>query len=208
MSHRPVFRAIALISVAAALNGCASTGGVSGKQVLGAALGGVAGAGLCLVLTRNPATCALAGVAGALAGWGTAAIAENYARQQRSFEAEQAEFGYNPAQGTRIEMRGMQASPQTVVPGQSLDVTTQYALLAPDAERPVTVTEAISVWKDGSEVLAIPAKTVQRVRGGWEVSGRFEVPKKAPPGIYQVKQQVSAGDSTRALLAPFVVAAN
>lgn len=208
MSCRAGFRIIAFASVIVVLNGCASTGGVSGKQVLGAAVGGVVGAGLCLAVTRNPVACALSGVGGALAGWGVAAVAENYARQQRSFEAERAEFGYQPVQGTRIEMRGSQILPEKVVPGQSIDVITQYALLGPDADKPIAITETLSVWSEGKEILTGPGKVVERLPGGWEVSDRLNVPKGAPLGRYQVKHELTAGNAKSAFLTPFVVAAN
>lgn len=208
MSCRAGVRTISVICVAVVLHGCASTGGVSGKQVLGAAVGGVVGAGICLAVTRNPVACALAGVGGAIAGWGVGTVVENYARQQRSFEAERAEFGYQPAQGTRIEMRKSQTSPETVAPGQSLEVITQYALLGPDAEKPIAITETLSVWRDGNEIVKGTAKVVERLPGGWEVSDRLKVPEKAPPGRYQVKQELSAGNAKSASLTPFVVAAN
>ena len=208
MSCRAGSQIIALTCVTVVLHGCASTGGISGKQVLGAAVGGVIGAGICLAVTRNPVACALAGVGGALAGWSVAAVAENYAHQQRSFEAERAEFGYQPAQGTRIEMRESHTSPEKVAPGQSLDVVTQYALLGPDADKPIAITETLSVWSEGNEILKGPAKVVERLPGGWEVSDRLKVPEKAPPGRYQVKHELSAGNAKSAFLTPFVVAAN
>ena len=190
--------------------GCASTGRPS-HEVIGAAVGGALGGGICAVAGGDPLVCTAAGVGGAIIGWGVTKAIESSSRQTQSFNAVSEDYRYRSEQGVRIEVPSVRLASSTAAPGQTVDVQATYVVLAPDPGRSHGVTETLSVWRDGRKLRDVYSEAQERTPGEWTVERHFALPGGAYPGTYELRYEVAVagtdGSARGATTTPLVVAA-
>jgi outer membrane lipoprotein SlyB len=199
-----------MLLLAALLPGCASTGGRS-HEVIGATIGGALGGGICAVAGGDPLVCTVAGVGGAVIGWGVTKAIETSAQRTQPMSAVSQDYRYQPDQGMRIEAPSVRLSSGSVAPGERVDVVATYVVLASEPGRARPVTETLSVWREGRKLREIDTQAEQRTPGEWTVERQIALPENVYPGTYEIRYEVvatSADGGVRAESAsPLVVAA-
>lgn len=199
-----------MLLVAALLAGCASTGKPS-HELIGATIGGALGGGICAVTGGDPLVCTAAGVGGAVIGWGvTKAIESSVQRTQPTSEVSPSPR-YQPEQGMRIQGPSVRLSSGSVAPGERVDVVVTYVVLASEPGRARSITETLSVWREGRKLREIDTQAEQRTPGEWTVERQIALPANVYPGTYEIRYEVAATSADGGVRAesasPLVVAA-
>jgi outer membrane lipoprotein SlyB len=190
---------------AAMLVSC-STSSDSTNQILGGLGGAALGAGIGALATHGDTTAILAGAAaGAVAGWAAVKLVQYHSEQTRSAKEEAKALGYRSADGTVVKIRGASVSPDSVQPGDTVNLRMDYAVLAPQGTTSVPVNEVWTLEKDGKRLASVPPKQESRAPGGWQTRAGIDIPKNASTGTYVVKNRVEAGDSYDERLATFTI---
>jgi len=194
MSLTATSKVTALALCCGALSGCAT--GEGNQQLLGAGLGTAVGCGLGYAV-GGARGCAVGSVLGAASGWGIVAQYQQ-ATQVRSATQDQQIYGVTePVSTTQIQIRKANASPATVRPGDTVQVTTDYSLMMPQAlaTQGTDVKESLALKKDGKVLFSTPPQTTRRGVGGWVAPAQIPIPKNAQPGTYVVEHKVEVGTS-------------
>lgn len=176
----------------------AGFGAITGAGA-GALLGGIIGGGGKEALIGAAVGAAVGALAGAIIG--------NYMdRQERNAMQTAQYYDYRPAQGPVVRVEDVRVEPEVIVRGRPARLVMTYAILEPDANRPVPVVERRQIMS-GSEMLKeIGPKTVDRVPGTYYSEQEVTFPKKLPQGSYAMKGVVEAGGKTGEHEAYFKVA--
>lgn len=206
MSSRTPRSIVAAVTASLLLVSCSGMSQDTGNQLLGALGGAAAGAGIGALATKGDPKAALIGAAaGAAVGWAAVKLTQYYSQKTSTEEQEAKTYGYQPSQGTIVKIRGANAAPAQVAPGQKVTFETDYSVLAPEGTSAVAVQESWELSKDGAVVAKMPPKTEQREPAGWQSKASIDIPANATPGTYVVKTRVEAGTSYDERLAAFVV---
>jgi hypothetical protein len=184
------------------LTGCATQQG--NDQLKGAGAGLLGGAALgCLTgfiasgNSRGCATGAAIGAAtGAAVGWGAVRLSQYQAEQVRSAQDDQRLYGLSkPVDSTQVKIRKGTATPNTVRPGETVRVATDYSVMLPQNMGSAAVSEGWTLKKDGNVLADLPPQSSQRTSGGWSADATIPIPTNAQPGTYVIEHKVQAGTS-------------
>jgi outer membrane lipoprotein SlyB len=184
-----------LLSVS--LLGCATPSGTydTGQSTAAGALGGAAaGAALGSIIgaaTGSPATGAWVGAAtGAIAGGvGGALYAQHMNQQMRDRQMAAQQYNYNSSRGVLVDVSQATATPNTVQPGQTVNMAMTYTVLNPD-NTPTRVTLYREVRLNGQTVGQPNTVQIMNQNGTYQDRVAFTVPSVAGPGIYTVSNRV------------------
>jgi outer membrane lipoprotein SlyB len=184
-----------LLSVS--LLGCATPSGTydTGQSTAAGALGGAAaGAALGSIIgaaTGSPATGAWVGAAtGAIAGGvGGALYAQHMNQQMRDRQMAAQQYNYNSSRGVLVDVSQATATPNTVRPGQTVNMAMTYTVLNPD-NTPTRVTLYREVRLSGQTVGQPNTVQIMNQNGTYQDRVAFTVPSVAGPGIYTVSNRV------------------
>lgn len=154
----------------------AGVGGAAGA-IAGAAIGD-GGAGQAVV----------GGLLGALIGGAIGYYA--YDRDRDADETSRV-YNYSPAEGNLINIEEASAVPQTVRPGDEVNLRMTYAVLTPDRAGETQVTEIREIRHNG-ELVGRPSVTVARTDGTYTSTIPLRLPPNADPGTYQVTETVES----------------
>ncbi len=179
------------------LLGCATPSGTydTGQSTAAGALGGAAaGAALGSIIgaaTGSPATGAWVGAAtGAIAGGlGGALYAQHMNQQMRNREMAAQQYNYTPSRGVLVDISQASAAPNTVRPGQPVNMSMTYTVLNPD-NTPTRVTLYREVRLNGQTVGQPNTTQVMNQNGTFQDRVDFTVPPVAGPGLYTVSNRV------------------
>jgi outer membrane lipoprotein SlyB len=160
--------------------------GAGGGALAGAAIGSIIGAA-----TGSPATGAWVGAAtGAIAGGvGAALYARHMNQQMRNREMAAQQYNYSPGRGAVVDVSAAQAMPNTVRPGQTVDIAMTYTILTPN-DTPTQVTLQREIRQDGRMVGQPHSTQATNQNGTYEDRVSFTVPRDAGPGPYSVSNRV------------------
>ncbi len=139
---------------------------------------------------------------GALAG---AAIGHYAYDQNRTEEAAQQQYAYdyNQSKTNLVRIDDVFASPATVRPGGTLDLSTTYTVLGPrGATMEVIETREI---RHAGELLGKPQVTVQRQGGTYTSRVPLMLPRSAQRGVYTVYATIQSGGSSDSREFTFIV---
>jgi len=176
--------AVAVAFLATVLYGCAQTSqavrenpnttigagtGVVGGAVVGGLLGGRRGA-------------VIGGLLGGLAG---GAIGHYMDQKEKTLAQASREYGYTPAQGTRLKIEGVHTNPGVLAPGETVNINLTYAVLTPSADRQVLVKETREILVNGTSVGKTSIE-IEREGGTWKSIVPITLPVDAPAGKYRV----------------------
>lgn len=186
------------------LTGCATT--PENQQAIGAGLGAVAAGLTTGLLTGNVGYGLAAAAGGAALGWGAVKLAQYSSQQVRTASEDQSMYGFTPSANTvLVKLNRGTAAPNTVVPGQQVQVASDYSLAVPQTQGMASVEETWTLKKDGNVIFQAPAQTVQRSAGGYAVNATIPIPKNASAGTYVVETKVQAGTSSDINQSVFIV---
>jgi len=170
------------------------------KAVVGAGVGAVAGAAVGGLAKGRKGALIGAGV-GALAGAAIGAYLDH--KDKTAAQTNQA-HNYNVDQGVRVELVGVAADPTKVTPGGKLHLQATYAVMAPNPQQEVAVTETRLVTLGGNKV-ADAAATVNRLPGTYTSQVPLTLPSDAMKGRYDLTVTVTAAGKPSELKAFFDV---
>ena len=196
--------ALCLMLPAATLVGCATVQ-ESPKTATGAGVGAVGGAVLGAAIGsawgRAGTGAIIGGLTGALAG---GLVGNYYDRQDKARAATAAAYNYNPSSGTLLRIEQVQVTPQTIFPGQAVNLSVTDAVVDPNPQRPVRVTETREIRQNGN-LVGNPSVTVNRQGGTYTSRVPLTIPANAAPGSYSVITRVQAGTASDAVSTQFTV---
>jgi len=197
---RRVCKPVSVLCVAALLaQGC---GWVEQHQkaAIGVGVGAVAG-GLVGAAVKGKKGAVVGALVGALAGGAIGAYLDH--KDKAAEETNQA-HDYKATQGVRVELAGVAADPNAVAPGGKVYLQATYAVMAPDMQQQLPVTETRVVTMGGTKVTEL-ASNVTRTPGTYTSQVPIDLPPNAPKGQYQLTVSVAAAGQTAQRSSTFVV---
>jgi hypothetical protein len=181
---------IVLLTFMTALFGCATIPEEHKGAATGAGIGAIAGVTAGALLGSSGAKTEMAvlgGLMGALAG----GLIGHYAYDKKKDEQETAStYSYNSSKGVKVQIEDIEAVPKQVLPGETVNIRTTYALLGAGSD--TAVTEIREIRFQGS-VYAKPEVKVYRDSGTYSSTLPIIMPHDAKKGKYTVIVSVKAG---------------
>jgi hypothetical protein len=171
------------------------------KTATGAGVGAAGGAIAGGLISGSRKGMVWGGVLGALAGGLLGAYADH---KDKSATETMAAHNYSPDQGVQLTMESVTADPQSVSPGQSLELRMRYALMAPEPEQEMQVTETRTVTLNGHKVVDRTVE-VYRAPGTYSSTQPVTLPPDAPSGTYQMTATVTVGNLSSSMTGTFTV---
>ena len=191
-----------LLTLALAASGCDQLS--KNKQATGAGAGALIGAGLGALIAgkKNRGKGALIGAAlGAAAGWGVGKYLES--RDRTAVETNRI-HNYSANQGVRVELIGAAANPNATSPGGTINLQTTYAIMAPNVNQSIPVTETRTITFNGAQV-ATKTQSVNRAPGTYTTALPITLPGNAARGTYQLNVAVAGAGATKQQASTFTV---
>lgn len=164
--------------------GCASLEEHKGAAT-GAVIGGAVGAATGAAVSkegRKTEGAVIGALIGALAG---AAIGHYAYDVKRTADDTSKRYSYSKEKGLMIRIEDISINPSRLRPGEKVDLNITYALLQPQYDQPIEVTEIREI-KLGDEIVGRPEITVKRAAGTYESRLPLYLPSSAKPGTYKV----------------------
>ena len=165
-----------------ALISCATVeehkGAATGAAV-GAATGAVAGAVLGSKGHKTE-TAIIGGLVGALVG---GAIGHYAFDAKRTREETAKRYDYQTSTGTMVRIENVSAVPDNVSPGEKVELKITYAVLAPDPQSVISITETREIRREG-ELVGKPEVNVSHNGGTYTSSIPIFMPSDAKKGRY------------------------
>ncbi|SPD73522.1 putative 17 kDa surface antigen [uncultured Desulfobacterium sp.] len=182
-------------------SGCANMGATEKGAIVGAGVGAVVGG---LVSKDHPAEGALIGAAvGAIAG---AVIGHYIDKKQKSAEETATVYDYQPEEGTVVNIEEVAMEPAEIRPGEASRLVINYAILSPDAEKAIPVTEIREIKSSGKSLKEIGPAVKKRNSGTYITEQEVTFPANLPEGVYTLKGTVEAEGKTSTKETDFRVA--
>lgn len=193
-------RNLVVASTAVALTGCATMEQQEqlGGTITGCILGGVVGA-----LVSGPRGAAIGCAAAGALGW--VLVANYQATHARSAQVDQKTYRRKDpdfyalaktSPSAAVKIRKASVSPAKVKPGEEVSINTDFSLAVPQNMGTVPVEYSLILTKDGKTLTSKKMAPEDRDAGGWSYDFPIPIPQGAEPGVYVVKQKVSAGSSS------------
>jgi surface antigen len=175
-----------------------SVGGLAGcetiqdnpKTSIGTGVGAAGGAVLGGLIGQGTTGVVVGGLLGGLAG---GAIGYYLDRQDRTRAEAVVATAYDPAQGDVVRVERVEATPNPVSRGGTVNLVTTYTVLTPQADQSVTVRETREVRHNGAPV-ANPTTEFTRQGGTFTSAVPITLPQGAGVGTYEVTITVAVGD--------------
>lgn len=158
-------------------------GAATGAGV-GAAVGAAAGA----ILGGDTKSTVVGGLLGALIG---GAIGHYAYDRTRTREETAQTYNYSPQNGTVLTIEKVSAEPQTVNPGEVVELNMTYAVLNPDQGVRTELTEIREITHEG-ELVGRPEVRVNHLDGTYTSTIPLHLPADAHKGVYKVTARVES----------------
>jgi len=179
---------VTILSFIFGILGCATVPEEHKGAATGAAVGGATGAiagGLLAHSGAKTETAILGGLAGALVG----GLIGHYAYDAKKTKEETAQkYNYQSSMGTMVRLEEVSAMPNTVKPGDKVELKATYAVLEA-ADKDINITETREI-KMGTELIGKPEVNVVRRGGTYSSTVPLFLPSNAKPGTYSVTTTV------------------
>jgi hypothetical protein len=175
--------------------GCASIPEEHKGAGTGAAVGGATGAVAGALLGASGAKTEMAivgGLVGVLVG---GAIGHYAYDKKRDREQTNSMYNYQSTSGPTLRIEDVSALPATARPGDTVDLNTTYAVMTPDPESEIRVTEIREIRHAG-DLVGRPEITVTRSGGTYTSSIPLILPNDAKSGEYVVTTTVQTANAS------------
>lgn len=185
-------------------SGCATLteehkGATTGAGI-GAATGALAGAVLAGDGSRTQGAL-IGGLAGALVG----GVIGNYTvDQKRNAEDTTSRYGYQSSAGILTRIESTSISPATIYPGDRVDLKATYALMAPQTDTRIAVTEIREIRFNG-ELVGKPEVSATHIPGTYDSNVPLFLANDARRGTYQVITTIRTPESSDSRETSFTV---
>jgi len=170
-----------LLCISLVLPACAAIEERPGTAV-GAGVGGAAGAIAGSAIGDGTTGAVVGGLLGALVGGAVGYYA--YDRDRDRSETARV-YNYEADQGRMLNIEDAAAVPQTIRPGDEVDLRMTYAVLSPTRTDTNQITEIREIRHEG-ELVGRPMVNVARADGTYTSSIPLRLPSDARPGLYRV----------------------
>jgi hypothetical protein len=130
----------------------------------------------------------LGGLVGALAG---GAIGNVLEARSADRTATAQRYDYTPSQGTVVRIEGIEAHPTRIRAGEAVNLNMRFAVLTPNPQQMVLVSERRQIFLNGS-VVGDSTLQAQRQAGTWTSSQPVTLPANAQSGSYRVVMTAKA----------------
>ena len=170
------------------------------KAAIGTGVGALGGAGIGYAI-KGKKGALVGGLVGALAGGAIGAYLDH--RDKTAQQTNNA-HNYQPTQGVRLELVGAGADPMAVAPGAQVTLQATYALMAPNPQGELQVTETRLLTLNGVKVAEV-TDNVSRAPGTYTSNRPITLPPSAARGNYQYVVTVSASGQSSQLASNFAV---
>jgi uncharacterized membrane protein len=197
-------KVLAVVLAVTLLSSLPSCGTMSWEEHKGAAVGAGAGAATGAIagaLIGDTKGAVIGGLLGALAG---GAIGHYAYDQPRDREQTAQVYGYDASRGNVLTLENVSASPQTIRPGDSVDLKMTYAVLTPSQNAVTRVTETREITYNG-ELVGNPKINVDRPDGTYTSTVPLRLPTNAKEGLYLVKATVQSEHGSDTMESSFTV---
>jgi outer membrane lipoprotein SlyB len=151
------------------------------KTAVGAGAGGAGGA-LIGGLASGGTAAVFGGLAGVLTG---GVIGHLLDRQERTRAATAETVAYTEEKGNLIRIEEVSLNPQSIPPGETVNVNVQYAIVTPGGTERIRVREIRHIYYQG-DLVGNPVVQVERPDGTYWSTLPIKLPDSAAPGHYEV----------------------
>ncbi|RJP64684.1 MAG: hypothetical protein C4532_18750 [Candidatus Abyssobacteria bacterium SURF_17] len=173
-------------AVILAVPACSSIPEEHKGAAVGAGVGAGAGAIAGGLIGDDIEGAVIGGLVGALVG----GVIGHYAYDQRRTGEQTADYyDYDPARGAVLTIEDASAVPQTLRPGETVDLKMTYAVLNPVANTRTEITEMREITYNG-QLVGRPEVRVTRTDGTYTSSVPLRLPSNAGRGLYIVRTTV------------------
>lgn len=170
--------------------GCESMSDKDTRTVAGAGVGAATGTAAGLIFGQGAAIAVAGGLIGALAG----GLVGRYAFGSDKDHAQTAsDYQYQETMGSMVEIEHVSVSPSKARPGEQVDMKVKYAVLTPNPDSQIEITESREIRLNG-ELVGRPTVNVQRTGGTYTSDVPITLPADAKKGSYTVKTTIRVGD--------------
>jgi outer membrane lipoprotein SlyB len=173
---------VVIIAFITLLSGCQSIPQEHKGAAVGAGAGAATGAVAGAVIGKGTKGAVIGALLGALVG---GAIGHYAYDKQRTREETVQTYNYKESQGTILTIEEASSSPQTVHPGEVVEMKMTYAVLNPSPETQTNITEIREITHDG-ELVGKPEVRVERGDGTFTSTVPIRLPSGAKKGVYKV----------------------
>jgi hypothetical protein len=176
---RGIAKVVLLVGGMALLNGCETIERAvkdNPKTAVGA--GGAT--------VEGPAEAPQGAVIGGFTGVLTGGVIGNVLdRQERTRAATAETIAYSGEKGDVVRIEAVSLNPQSIRPGETVDLNVQYAILTSGGTEPVRVREIRHIYYQG-DLVGNPVVQVERPNGTYWSTLPIKLPPSATPGRYEV----------------------
>ncbi len=124
-----------------------------------------------------------------MGGIGGALYARHMNQQMRNRDMAAQQYNYSPNRGAMVDISDASATPSTVRPGQTVDMSMTYTVLTPDnSSTQVTLSREV---RQGGRLVGQPHSTqAYNQNGTFQDRVSFTVPRDAAAGSYTVSNRL------------------
>ena len=181
---RGIAKVVLLVGGMALLNGCETIERAFKANPKTAAGAGAGAAGGATVGGQAEAT--QGAVSGGLAGVLTGGVIGNVLdRQERTRAATAETLAYSGEKGDIVRIEEVSLNPQSIRPGEIVDLNVRYAILTQGDTEAVRVREIRHIYYQG-DLVGNPVVQVARPNGTYRSTLPITLPPSATPGRYEV----------------------
>lgn len=174
--------------------------GAAAGAGIGAATGALAGAVLAGEGSRTQGAL-IGGLVGGLLG----GVIGNYTvDQKKSAEDTASHYNYQSSAGITIRIESTSVSPVSVKPGEKVDLLCTYAVMAPQANSQVALTETREI-RFNNDLVGKPEVTSTRTPGTYSSNVPLFLPADAKSGTYKVITTIRSETSSDSREVSFTV---
>lgn len=188
MMRHKLISGVLILTLILAWSGCQSVPEEHKGAAVGAGVGAAAGTALGAVVGKDTKSAVIGGVLGAVVG---GAIGHYAYDKQKTREETVKAYNYEASKGTILTIEDTSSSPDTVSPGDLVELKMTYAVLNPAANTKTKITEIREITRNG-ELVGKPEVSVDRVDGTYASTVPLRLSANAEKGVYKVTSTVQS----------------
>ena len=165
------------------------------RTAIGAGAGAAGGALIGGLVFDSAGAAVAGGLVGGLAG---GLLGRALEHKNEDYDKTAHDYGYrSEGRETIVRVEDVDTDPEIITPRERLNLVTRYAVLPPQSDQQVSVTEKWRIVHNG-RVVGDPVLTVRRTGGTWSSAVPITLPANADSGTYQASVEIqTAGASDR-----------
>lgn len=192
---------VLILTLILAWSGCQSVPEEHKGAAVGAGVGAAAGTAVGAVIGKDTKGAVIGGLVGALLG---GAIGHYAYDKQKTREETVKTYNYEASKGTILTIEDASSSPDTIHPGDVVELKMTYAVLSPSPDTKTRITEIREITHNG-QLVGKPEVSVDRVDGTYASAVPLRLSANAEKGVYKVRSTVQSENAKDTREASFTV---